>query len=199
MVRMRYRISISILIALMLVLCVSSAMDSSLEFFDEKGKASLNRTLKNASYTFLTFRLLNAGVSLIQGTQVHLQPGVGSLEELRHAPLGEALLAPLLGADQLPHERHRRDRPRQDLRDRVELDVGPVEVAGDAEQIGQEAATVGIGRVAADLGVHRLDGLAELAGTEQFVSVHGFGVEPQMSRPAKSSVTSLTDEVIWSS
>lgn len=72
------KLIISMFIVLLAVLCVTSVIDRQMTPFDAKGQENLNKNLKNASYTFLTFRLMNASISLLQGTRIHLQPaGIG--------------------------------------------------------------------------------------------------------------------------
>ncbi len=72
------KVCISVFIVLLAILCFTSVIDRQMSAFDAKGQENLNKNLKNASYTFLTFRLMNASISLLQGTRIQLQPaGVG--------------------------------------------------------------------------------------------------------------------------
>lgn len=108
----------------------------------------------------------------------------------------------LLAADQLPEERDAHRELRVLFGDDVELKVGALQIAGEAQKLGEKPARVDRARIALDHVVERLDRIVETTGLEQLLGgfAHDF---PSCSlfQPVggASSVTSLNSDSTWSS
>ncbi len=94
--------------------------------------------------------------------------GDGGAEKLGQPALGVELLPRLFGADQLPEEADSHGGLRVHFDDGVELLVGPLEIAGEAEQFGQESPLAYLGRMSFHLFAGGGDGLRQLARLVQF-------------------------------
>ena len=87
---------------------------------------------------------------------------LGRLAQDFRQPAGTEELAPcLLAADELTKERDADRELRVFLADRVELQIGAFEIAGEAQQLAEKAAPVGVARIGPHLLVHGGDGLGE--------------------------------------
>src|SRR5207237_90804 len=78
-----------------------------------------------------------------------------------------------LGADELAEQERAHHLGLVRRGEHVELPVGALQVAGEAEQLRQEGAPGGVGGVLADVVERGGDGILEAAVAVQFVRVHG--------------------------
>ena len=102
-----------------------------------------------------------------RGLQQQPHRPLGPAEEFRQSPLGEELLAGLLGPDQLPERVDPRNRLRVLLPQRVEVVVGTLQFAGETEQLGQKQPTARVGGMLPDLLQRSREGLPQFAGMKE--------------------------------
>ena len=88
----------------------------------------------------------------------------GLRDEFGNAPLREDFAAGGFAADQLAKERHYHEFGCIRLEEDVQLSVGAFQVAGKAEQFGEEQALAAVGGVGADLVDGRGDGVDQFSG-----------------------------------
>ncbi len=100
---------------------------------------------------------------LEQDAQARLDRAVGAGQKLRRAALFEDVAARDRGAHELARQRDRHREIGALRCEDVELLVGALEIAGEAEQVGEERPGVGVGGALADQRRLRFDGRGQRA------------------------------------